>query len=104
MRKHPEMGYRIAMSTPELVPIAEMILFHHERWDGCGYPQKISGEKIPLLSRVIAITDAYDAMTHDRPYRLAMDSSSALAELRRCSGTQFDPHLVEVFLNVVEAE
>jgi diguanylate cyclase (GGDEF)-like protein/PAS domain S-box-containing protein len=104
MRKHPEMGYRIAMSTPELVPIAEMILFHHERWDGTGYPQKISGEKIPSLSRIIAIVDAYDAMTSDRPYRLAMDPVSALAELRRCSGTQFDPKLVDVFLKVVGSE
>lgn len=104
MRKHPEIGYRIAMSTPELVPIAEMILFHHERWDGGGYPHKISGEKIPLLSRIIAITDAYDAMTNDRPYRDAMDCASALDELRRCSGTQFDPNLVEVFLKVIEIE
>ncbi len=104
MRKHPEMGYRIAMSTPELVPIAEMILLHHEKWDGTGYPRKISGDKIPLLSRIIAIVDAYDAMTNDRPYRLAMDSASALAEIRRCSVSQFDPSLVEVFLNVIETE
>lgn len=98
MKKHPEMGYRIAMSTPELAPIADYILCHHERWDGTGYPHGLRGEAIPLLSRIIAVADAYDAMTSDRPYRKAMDQESALNELKENAGTQFDPNIVEIFL------
>ena len=102
MRKHPEIGYRIAMSTPELSPIADYILCHHERWDGAGYPQGLKGEEIPLLSRILAIADAYDAMTADRPYRKAMTEKAAIEEIRKCSGTQFDPNIAEIFLtNIV---
>ncbi len=101
MKKHPEMGYRIAMSTPELAPIAEYILNHHERWDGAGYPYGRKGEEIPLLSRIISIADSFDAMTSDRPYRKAMTMEEAKAEIRRNSGTQFDPGLSELFLTQV---
>lgn len=101
MKKHPEMGYRIAMSTPELKQIAEYILSHHEKWDGSGYPYGRRGEEIPLLSRIIAVADAYDAMTSDRPYRKAMSKEAALEELRVNSGTQFDPNIVEIFLNEI---
>ena len=73
----------------------------HERWDGDGYPDKLAGEQIPLLSRVVAVCDAFSAMTTDRPYRLAMPERDALAELRRCAGTQFDPRVVDAFLTVV---
>ncbi len=102
MKKHPEIGYRIAMSSSELAPIAEYILYHHERWDGSGYPQGLGGEEIPLLSRIISVADAYDAMTEDRPYRKAMSMEEACAELCRNSGTQFDPNIVEVFLKEVK--
>ncbi|MDP3129857.1 MAG: diguanylate cyclase, partial [Bacillota bacterium] len=104
MRKHPEIGYRIAISSAELVPIADMILYHHERWDGDGYPQRLKGDRIPLLSRIIAITDAFDAMTHDRPYRSAMNSRAAYDEITRCSNKQFDPTLVRIFLELNHIE
>jgi len=98
MKKHPEIGHRIAMSSPELSPIAEYILYHHERWDGTGYPQSLKGEQIPLLSRIISIADAYDAMTSDRPYRKRMREEDAVAEILRNSGTQFDPKLTNIFI------
>ncbi len=101
MKRHPEMGYRIAMSTPELAPIADYILNHHERWDGKGYPYGRKGDEIPLLSRIIAIADSYDAMTSDRSYRKAMTMEEAIEEIRRNSGSQFDPCLSEIFLNQV---
>ncbi|MDP3385991.1 MAG: diguanylate cyclase [Eubacteriales bacterium] len=105
MKKHPEIGYRIAMSSPELAPIAEYILTHHERWDGKGYPQKLAGEKIPLLSRILAVVDAYDAMTEDRPYRKAMSKEDAVMEIRQNIGTQFDPLMTKIFLGkVLEVE
>jgi HD-GYP domain-containing protein (c-di-GMP phosphodiesterase class II) len=102
MKKHPEIGYRIAMSTSELAPIAEYILYHHERWDGDGYPQGLKGEEIPLLSRIISVADAYDAMTEDRPYRKAISREEACTELRRNAGSQFDPDIVMVFLKEIE--
>ena len=88
--------------SPELDHISESILAHHEKWDGSGYPNGVAGEDIPLISRILAIVDAYDAMTSDRAYRKAMSSEEALAEIRRCAGTQFDPNLVEVFLEMME--
>ncbi len=101
MKKHPAIGYRIAISSPELMPIAEYILCHHERWDGDGYPQGLRGKDIPLLSRIISVVDAYDAMTQDRPYRKALPGSVALEEIRKKAGSQFDPEIVSVFLEVV---
>ncbi len=98
IKRHPEIGYRIAISTPELIPIAESILCHHERWDGQGYPQGLGGETIPLLSRILAVVDAYDAMTHDRPYRKAMTHEEAVAEITANASKQFDPRIVDVFL------
>ena len=86
MRKHPEVGFRIAQATSELIPIAKYILCHHERWDGKGYPQGLMGEKIPLLSRIVAIVDSFDAMISDRPYRSAMTKGEAIEEIRRNSG------------------
>ncbi|MGV8905442.1 MAG: HD domain-containing phosphohydrolase [Acetobacterium sp.] len=99
MKKHPEIGYRIAMSAPELELIAEYILTHHEKWDGKGYPQGLKGFEIPLGARIIAVADAYDAMTSDRPYRKAMDREVAVKEIVRNSGTQFDPDIVNIFIN-----
>ena len=101
MKKHSEMGFRIAQATSELIPIANYILCHHERWDGKGYPQGLVGENIPLLSRILSIADSYDAMTNDRPYRSAMTKELAIEEIIRNSGTQFDSDIVDVFVNQV---
>jgi HD-GYP domain-containing protein (c-di-GMP phosphodiesterase class II) len=95
MRKHPEIGYKIAISSPELEPIADLIYTHHEHYDGNGYPQGLRGEEIPLLSRILSVADAFDAITHDRVYRKAATAEEALEEINRCSGTQFDPKMVE---------
>jgi len=98
LRTHPEKGYQIALSSSELKPIASMILSHHERWDGSGYPNGLKGDAIPVLSRVIALVDSYDAMVNDRSYRKAIGPEAAQAEIRRCAGTQFDPAMAEAFL------
>lgn len=102
MRAHPEIGARIVGGCYELEHIAEAILAHHERWDGAGYPRGLEGYEIPLISRILSIVDAYDAMTSDRPYRKAMSKGEALEELQRCSGAQFDPDLVKIFLDMME--
>lgn len=101
--KHPEIGYRIAGSSPELAPIAEAILAHHEWWDGSGYPRGLKGEEIPLISRIIAIVDAYDVMTHGRPYKEPIGQEESLQELKRKAGTQFDPTLVDLFVKIVSS-
>lgn len=98
MKKHPQIGYRIANSSLELASIADYILCHHERWDGTGYPQKLKGKQIPLLSRIIAVTDAFDAMTQDRVYRKKMTAEEAQDEIRKYAGKQFDPEIAEIFL------
>lgn len=104
MKAHPETGYRIAKAVGgELGTIAEGILSHHERWDGTGYPRGISGESIPLMARIVAIADAFDAMTSDRPYRKAMSAAQAMNELHRSAGSQLDPALVAVFERVIES-
>lgn len=102
IKKHPETGCRIAQTVPELSNIADYILAHHERWDGKGYPKGLAGEAIPLLSRILAVADAYDAMTQDRPYRKAVSPAEAKEELRRNAGTQFDPQIVDIFLEYLE--
>lgn len=100
MRKHCEIGYRIACTATELAPIADWVLRHHEWWNGEGYPMKLKGTEIPLECRLLAIADSYDAMTSDRPYRKAMSHAAAIEELRRYSGIQFDPNLVESFISI----
>jgi HD-GYP domain-containing protein (c-di-GMP phosphodiesterase class II) len=102
--KHPEIGYRIAGASPELAPIAEAILAHHEWWDGSGYPRGLKVTEIPLISRVVAIVDAYDVMTHGRPYKESVNEEEALKELQRMAGTQFDPELIAVFMNMLNEE
>lgn len=101
MQRHSEIGHRIALSSPDLMHIADWVLKHHEWWNGQGYPLGLSGEEIPLECRILAIADAYDAMTSDRPYRKAMSHEEAIEELRRCAGMQFDPELVEKFTSVL---
>jgi len=100
MKRHPEIGYRIAMSTTELKPIAEYILTHHERWDGRGYPKGLSREDIPLFSRILAVVDTYDAMTEDRVYRKGISKEDSIKEIEENSGKQFDPIIVEIFLDI----
>jgi diguanylate cyclase (GGDEF)-like protein/PAS domain S-box-containing protein len=100
MKRHSEIGHRIAQSSPDLLPVADWVLKHQEWWNGKGYPLGLAGEQIPIECRILAIADAFDAMTSDRPYRKAMGQETAIAELRRCAGTQFDPELVELFIQV----
>ena len=104
MRRHCEIGHRIALSSPDLVPIADGILKHHEWWNGNGYPLGLKGEEIPLECRILSIADSYDAMTSDRPYRKGMAHEEAVAEMLRCSGTQFDPRLVQHFLDTLRKQ
>jgi len=100
VKKHPGVGFRIAQATSELVPIAKYILCHHERWDGTGYPQGLVGEDIPLLSRILTVVDSFDAMTNDRSYREAMSRAEAIEEIRKGTGTQFDPVISRLFLSL----
>ncbi|SFH67622.1 diguanylate cyclase (GGDEF) domain-containing protein [Tindallia magadiensis] len=102
VKRHPSLGYKIVSSTPALRQVAEGVLAHHEHWDGKGYPQGLRGEEIPLLARIIAITDAYDVMTQDQPYQKAKSQEEAIQELKRCAGTQFDPELIRLFLSILQ--
>ena len=102
LHAHPQKGYQIASANEELKPLAEPILYHHERWDGKGYPKGLKGEEIPVLSRIISIVDAYDAMVNDRCYRLAMSPGQAKKEISDNAGTQFDPRLATMFLMLLD--
>jgi HD-GYP domain-containing protein (c-di-GMP phosphodiesterase class II) len=104
MRLHVEIGHRIAQSIPELAPMADLLLKHHEWWNGQGYPLGLREAEIPLECRIFSIADAYDAMTHDRPDRQALPGKEAAAELRRCAGSQFDPELVDSLLRLLGEE
>ena len=101
IKKHPETGYRIAQSIPHLNAIAEVILYHHERWDGSGYPHGLSGKGIPLLARILTLVDAYDTMLEDRSYRKALNDAQAIKEILEAAGTQFDPELAHLFIEKV---
>ncbi|MDH5364908.1 MAG: diguanylate cyclase, partial [Dehalococcoidia bacterium] len=103
IKSHPKLGANIIGNVPSLVSCLPGILYHHERWDGTGYPEGLKGETIPLDARILAIADAFAAMTSARPYRDALCDEKVIKQLRQGAGKQFDPQLVEVFISLVEA-
>ena len=103
MRKHCEIGYNMLIRIPFLRDAAEIVLSHQEFFDGTGYPRSLKGEEIPLGARIFAVADALDTMISDQPYRRALPLSHAREEIRRCSGAQFDPKVVEVFFSLPES-
>jgi putative nucleotidyltransferase with HDIG domain len=104
IEKHPELGYRLLKKIQFLEGAAELVLNHHESYDGGGYPRGLQGEDIPLSARLFAVADTMDAMTSDRPYRKALPFEAVRKELKRLSGAQFDPQVVEIFFSLPEAE
>lgn len=102
MQRHCEIGFRIAQSSQNLMPIANWILYHHEWWNGSGYPYGIKGEEIPIESRILSVVVAYDSMTNNRPYRKEYSHDQAVKEIKRGAGVQFDPTLVDIFINIVK--
>jgi len=103
LERHPQIGFRM-LDSLGVDPVADLVLHHHERWDGSGYPDGLRGEQIPLGARIIFVADAYDAMTWDRVYRPKRSPHAALAELERCAGTQFDPGIVAAFAEEMSEE
>jgi HD-GYP domain-containing protein (c-di-GMP phosphodiesterase class II) len=100
MMRHPQLGYDILSGIRFLRGPAEMVLAHHERFDGSGYPRGLSRHDIPLGARIFSLVDTLDAMTSDRPYRMALPFEAVISEVKRCSGTQFDPDIVDIFLSI----
>jgi diguanylate cyclase (GGDEF)-like protein/putative nucleotidyltransferase with HDIG domain len=103
IKAHPKLGANIISNIPRLAPAINSILYHHERWDGSGYPEGLKAEEIPIEARILAIADSFEAMTSARPYRPALSLEEVVTELREGAGLQFDPKLVEVFIGIVEA-
>ncbi len=101
IKRHPRVGHSILSTVNDYGPLADNVLAHHERWDGAGYPNGRKGTEIPRMARIIAVADAYDAMTSDRPYRRAMSHEDAVEEMEACAGSQFDPEVVEVFVGMM---
>lgn len=104
IKKHPRIGYNILKGIPKMADVLDGVLYHHERWDGRGYPDKLAGEAIPLYGRILAVADTFDAMSSTRSYRQAMPRDQVLAEIANCSGSQFDPSLTGPFLAIDFAE
>ncbi len=104
MRRHPEIGRRILSTVPFLAPVAEIVYCHHEKYDGTGYPRELKGHRIPFAARVYSVTDVFDALTSDRPYRQSVSVEEARQVIRDGSGTHFDPHVVEAFLAIPSQE
>ncbi len=102
LRRHPEMGYYIALSVPRASEVADYILQHHEWWNGDGYPRGLKGEDIHLYARIIALADAYTSITSPRPYRSAFSHGKAIEELKKERGRHFDPNLVDIFVSLME--
>ena len=102
VRDHVKLGASMLKALGEMHPIVPLILHHHEAFDGSGYPDGLKGDQIPLICRIVAVADTYDAMTSDRPYRQAMSKKEAIAELKRCSGTTYDPNIVKTFLDLLD--
>lgn len=103
VKRHPEVGYQLLRTVDEYAHLSEFVLYHHECWDGSGYPIGLKDEEIPLFSRIIAVADAFDAMTGERPYQRTKTQSEAIEELKRGMGTQFDPEIVKIFCPLVGA-
>jgi HD-GYP domain-containing protein (c-di-GMP phosphodiesterase class II) len=103
IRKHPRAGATIVWSVASLRAAIPGVLFHHERWDGSGYPTGREAEEIPAEARILAVADSFDAMTSDRPYRSPVSEEDALAEIERCAGRQFDPEAARAFVEAWEA-
>jgi HD-GYP domain-containing protein (c-di-GMP phosphodiesterase class II) len=103
IKRHPEIGFNIASSSPQIAHIAKAILSCHENWDGSGYPLGINGQSIPVISRIILIADTYDVMTRGRIYKKVMSKDDAITELKKYSGTQFDPVLVDKFTEIISS-
>jgi HD-GYP domain-containing protein (c-di-GMP phosphodiesterase class II) len=103
IRAHPVEGMWLIAGVPSLQPALPYVLFHHERWDGHGYPTRRAGTAIPAEGRILAVADAFDAMTSGRPYRPALAPTEAAGEVERCTGTQFDPEVVDAFLAALTA-
>ncbi|WP_353107387.1 HD domain-containing phosphohydrolase [Acetoanaerobium noterae] len=101
MKRHPETGYSILSSSNEFAPIADSVLSHHERWDGSGYPKGLRGDEIPFYARILAVAEAYDALTRDQPYRKAVDDEEALEIIKDNAGTQFDPKIVKALIRAL---
>ena len=104
IKRHSEIGYYIAKEIKNASIIDELILIHHERWDGDGYPGLYKNEEIPLVARIFALADAYDMMVNDRPFKSRMTKAAALEEIREQSGRQFDPKLAEIFISLMQKE
>jgi len=104
IKKHPEIGVDIIRPVHFLHGIIPLMLYHHERWDGKGYPNGLKAEQIPVGARIIAVADSYQALTSDRPYRRAYSEEDARTIMKKSSGTQFDPKIVDAFLNILEQE
>ncbi len=105
MRRHPQIGQRVlTQAKGQFGLVSHIVVAHHERWDGQGYPYRLAQQEIPLGARILSVIDAYDAMTSSRPYREALSAEVAREELQHCAGTQFDPQVVEVFLQVLQSQ
>jgi diguanylate cyclase (GGDEF)-like protein/PAS domain S-box-containing protein len=104
LKKHPEIGYRVAIATEDFAHVAEDILAHHEWWNGKGYPRGLENSEIPLLARIVTIVDAYEIMKNGRPYKPPKTEEKIIAELKRCSGAQFDPELADILLAILAEE
>ncbi len=103
VRAHPSAGADLLQGIPAFRPAVRCVLHHHERWDGAGYPHRLAGPEIPLEARILAVADAFDAMTSTRPYRLALGAREAAREVGRCAGSQFDPTVAQAFAVAYDA-